>query len=281
MLRLQRLRFTFATRDPLRFPAGQAGNTLRGAFGLAARRLFCSMDCPGAGLCPRAAACEYARIFEPKPSVAAPSGLADLPRPYVIQAEHLSGSSFVAGQDFSFHVNLFDLGHRAAVVEAFRTFEGSGLGARRSGVRFMTVTCDEISVDLRRKAKPVRRMLIRYRTPTTLKGGTVPTFELVAGRVRDRVGALSQFYGEGLIPIDFDEFGRRAALVTMTRCELRTIEGQRRSSRTGYTHAMGGFVGEAEYEGNLTEFVPFFEAARYTGVGRHASWGNGQIEIEC
>ena len=41
----------------------------------------------------------------------------------------------------------------------------------------------------------------------------------------------------------------------------------------------GGFVGEADYEGNLTEFVPFLKAAEWTGVGRHTVWGKGAILI--
>ncbi len=33
----------------------------------------------------------------------------------------------------------------------------------------------------------------------------------------------------------------------------------------------------AEYEGDLAEFLPYLEAAHWTGVGRHCTWGNGQI----
>jgi len=39
-------------------------------------------------------------------------------------------------------------------------------------------------------------------------------------------------------------------------------------------------VGFAEYEGDLTEFIPYLEAAYWTGVGRHSTWGNGQIRTE-
>jgi len=34
-----------------------------------------------------------------------------------------------------------------------------------------------------------------------------------------------------------------------------------------------------EYEGDLTEFVPYLRAARWTGVGRQTAWGKGAIEI--
>jgi hypothetical protein len=38
-------------------------------------------------------------------------------------------------------------------------------------------------------------------------------------------------------------------------------------------------VGEAEYEGDLTEFVPYLRAAHWTGVGRQTAWGKGALAI--
>ena len=40
---------------------------------------------------------------------------------------------------------------------------------------------------------------------------------------------------------------------------------------------IGGFIGTAEYEGPVAEFLPILRAARWTGVGRHCVWGNGEI----
>jgi hypothetical protein len=57
------------------------------------------------------------------------------------------------------------------------------------------------------------------------------------------------------------------------------VESARRSSRTGQTHSLGGFVGTAEYEGDLAEFLPYLEAGRWVGVGRQAVWGKGEIAV--
>jgi hypothetical protein len=59
---------------------------------------------------------------------------------------------------------------------------------------------------------------------------------------------------------------------------MRHEEVERRSSRTGRTHSIGGFVGSAEYEGDFAEFLPYLEAAQWTGVGRQAVWGKGEIK---
>ncbi|MFL6354423.1 MAG: CRISPR system precrRNA processing endoribonuclease RAMP protein Cas6 [Bryobacteraceae bacterium] len=67
----------------------------------------------------------------------------------------------------------------------------------------------------------------------------------------------------------------------MTRCEIRQVDIARRSSRTGQVHPISGFTGKAEYEGDLTEFIPYIAAAKWTGVGRQTVWGNGEISVQC
>jgi len=73
------------------------------------------------------------------------------------------------------------------------------------------------------------------------------------------------------------EAGERAARIQLSHCDIRQVPVERRSSRTGRTHPIGGFIGSAEYEGELAEFVPYLEAARWTGVGRQTVWGKGEI----
>ena len=121
-------------------------------------------------------------------------------------------------------------------------------------------------------------------TPTELKWKervvSEPSFHMLFARARDRVSTLRTFYGDGPLDFDFRDLGERAGVVRMTRCDLRHIAVERRSSRTGQVHSIGGFVGKAEYEGDLTEFVPILRVAQWTGVGRHTVWGNGVICIK-
>ena len=103
---------------------------------------------------------------------------------------------------------------------------------------------------------------------------------MLFARAQDRVGTLRQLYGSGPLAIDFQAMRARAAGVRMTRCELQHVATGRRSSRTGRVHGIGGFVGMAEYEGALEEFLPYLEAARWTGVGRQCVWGKGELWVE-
>ena len=39
-------------------------------------------------------------------------------------------------------------------------------------------------------------------------------------------------------------------------------------------------MGEGEYVGELGEFVPYWRAGKWVGVGRQTVWGKGEISVE-
>ena len=84
------LRFHLTAREPIYFPAAKSANVLRGAFGATLKRI---------------ASDEYPRVFEPT-STDGPSGLKDLPRPFVFRARNLDGRTIAVGEGFSFQMNL-------------------------------------------------------------------------------------------------------------------------------------------------------------------------------
>ncbi len=83
---LQACQFHLSARGIIRFPPGQAGNVVRGALGSILREIASAED--------------YARIFEPAPAGAGPSGLANRPRPFVIRAAALDGQVVEPGAQF-------------------------------------------------------------------------------------------------------------------------------------------------------------------------------------
>jgi hypothetical protein len=169
---------------------------------------------------------------------------------------------------------LFDLrdSTREHLVRAFAEW-GDLISVERSHVT--------IALDAPRP--PVSRIRVEFQTPTELKrspGVGAAEFSLLAARARDRVSTLRGLYGEGALEIDFRGIAERARSVKTIRSELRQVKVARRSSRSGQRHGIGGLVGVAEYEGDLTEFMPYLEAVSWTGIGRHCTWGNGQIQTE-
>jgi len=255
------LRFSFVATQPFTFPL-PASNKLRGLIG---KNLWDRGDET------------YGRFFVPR-QTKGPSGLSDPPRPFVLRAAHLDGLHVPEGHAFHFDLHLFDLrsSWTDVLAEALKLMVGASLEGVTEGEPF--------ALELERPPGEVRESGIRFVTPMELKTGgglaEKPEFGILAARVRDRISTLSQLYGEGPLPIDFAAFGERAARIEMTRCEIQRVEAERRSGRTGQTHSLGGFVGQAEYAGDLTEFMPYLVAAQWTGAGRQTSWGKGAIALQ-
>jgi CRISPR-associated endoribonuclease Cas6 len=274
--RLYPLRFSFLARETVRFPAAMAANTLRGGFGAAFRRT--------------ASAADYARMFEPAAMSPGPSGLADWPRPFVFRARLLDGRTVEPGEAFSFDLNLFEMRNPAidSLAQAFTQLARDGLGQGRgraelSGVSLIGGTAAPMELSLDPLPERVERVRVEFVAPMELKSGRGlaerPEFATLAARIRDRLSTLRELYDDGPLDIDFRAFGERAARVRMTLCQISPFAATRRSSRTGQTHSLGGFRGAAEYEGDLSEFIPYLRAATWTGVGRQTVWGKGEIEV--
>jgi hypothetical protein len=262
-LELLPLRLEFYVRREIRFPAGKAGNILRGALGL-------QLD---------------SNLFRPARKNG-PSGLKEPPRPFVLRVAGLDGRVFAAGQRFGFGVNIFDTRDRTAAVlmDALQRAVSSGFGPGEGAADLVAASGLEVlSLDLDPGSEAASRLAVRFLTPTELKARGVvseePRFGDLMARIRDRVSSLRAIYGSGPLQIDFLALGRRASAVKTARCIVRQVTVERRSSRTGQTHPVGGFIGEAEYDGDLGEFLPLLRAACFTGVGRHTVWGNGEIAV--
>ena len=252
--------FVLAARRVVQFPPGMAGNVLRGALGSALRRVACAED--------------YGRLFEPVSSGTGPSGLASPPRPFVIRCASLDGRIVRPGEHFCFGVHLFDT--RNPALEHFSR-------AFAQWADLISVESESVTVDLDAHPDPVSRIRVDFKSPTQLKtadGTGEAEFSVLLARARDRVSTLRNLYGSGPLEIDFQGLIERARSVKTVRTDLRQVAVARRSRSTGQRHGIGGLVGCAEYQGDLAQFLPYLEAASWTGVGRHCAWGNGQIHTD-
>jgi len=298
------LRFHFLARDSVFFPPGKAANTLRGALGTIFKRIACRPDCQDSRSCDIRQSCPYAQVFEPGSRSGVPSGLVSWPRPFVFRARHLDGMRFSAGEAFFFDLHVFTLDPKLLwyFVDVFAEIAREGVGPHRAradlqrvqtlgagGIREQVLHRETlihpVALDLAPALDtPKHRIAIEFLSPTELKHehriAARPEFPILFGRIRDRISTLRALYGEGSLPIDFRALGERAATVQMTRCDIARRETDRRSSRTGQSHSIGGFIGRAEYEGDVAEFLPYLETARWTGVGRQAVWGKGEIKVD-
>jgi hypothetical protein len=281
-----RFRFHFRALDPVHLPQGKSANVVRGAFGNVLHDAL-----------PPAV---YHRLFEPNAKLAhSPSGLSDWPRPFVLRVAHLDGLTIQPGESFYLDAHVFDM--REPALEHFRAalilLADKGLGPGRgraelerteqldlSGAsRALWDSPGPPSTVLLDAEEPVESVVIRFETPTELKSdgelAARPEFPILFRRLRDRISTLRSLYGAGPVEVDFRGMGERAQSVRMTRCQLNWERVQRKSGRTGQVHSIGGFTGEAEYRGDLGEFLPWLKAARWVGVGRQTVWGKGDVRV--
>ena len=94
------LRLRIVPQQELRLPAISKSNTLRGAFGMAFRRLVCIPQCREARLCPLGQTCPYRIIFEPAPPPGAErlSKNQDIPRPFIFRPPVSTATIYPLGQ---------------------------------------------------------------------------------------------------------------------------------------------------------------------------------------
>ena len=219
----------------------------------------------------------YARYFKPVQSAdEGPSGFRDLPRPFVLRVAHLDGAKLSEGDRFAIGLNLFDL----TAIPLFRALLEQAAGRLFEAVKVDRDLSELVTLSLTPQSFEVKRVRVEFYTPTELKGSERPAFGPLFERIRDRISLLRAHYGDGPLEIDFREMGERARKIRMTRCEIEMKTTTRRSRATGQTHPLNGFTGVAEYEGDLSEFLPYLEAGHWTGVGRQTVWGKGAIRCE-
>lgn len=282
-----RYRFHFRALDHVHLPQGKSANVVRGAFG----KVLHDALPPDV----------YTRLFEPGANLApSPSGLADWPRPFVLRVAHLDGRTIQPGESFYLDAHVFDL--HQPTLEHFRAalilLADKGLGPGRGRAELERTEQLDLedgaralwdapgppsSVRLDPDTEQPQSIAIRFETPTELKTdgklASRPEFPVLFSRLRDRISTLRSLYGAGPLDVDFRAMGDRALAIRMTRCQLSWERTQRRSGRTGQVHSIGGFTGEAEYQGDLREFLPWLRAARWVGVGRQTVWGKGDIRV--
>jgi hypothetical protein len=154
---------------------------------------------------------------------------------------------------------------------------------KESGAPAPEFTAGELRTENRELRTDIHRITIRFLTPTLLRADAEvirrPEFHHVFKRVRDRLNSLCTFFGEGPLEADFRELGRRAEHVRTVSCEVDWAERFRTSTRTRQRHELSGIVGEATYEGDLTEFLAWLLLSELVHVGKHTAWGCGMIRV--
>ena len=303
---LARYRLDFQVSTPIHLPA-YAGSTLRGAFGGALRATACmtrQKTCPD---CPLLRTCPYPAIFETPPP---PEGhelqkFSQAPNPYAIEPPAWGEQVYQPGETLSFHLVLAGraLDQLPIILFAFNRALQRGIGKGDGTAELMTVShlggdaetliLDGAGSALREhdttlpmpESGDAASVRLRIHTPLRLQENSRPLGPenltprtLLIGLVR-RVALISEFHAGKRLALDFHALGEQASAVTDEK-HLHWRDWTRYSSRQQQKMSLGGVVGTWTLHGNLNPFLPFLYLGQWLHVGKNASFGLGQYEMD-
>lgn len=292
---------------PLRLGKHHAGTVLRGAFGLALHQALCPDMTLACAACPARAHCAYPAVFDPgaRGLPIAIKRLHDPPRPFVLRPADSSDQGPLPERPWELDLVIAGSAnaHAPILLATLSRFASNGLGRARVPLTLEALTALNASGaplatrapawsssliapgDLLRPGDlEARRIRVHFVTPTSLRerGRPIqtPTFGLLIRRLRGRIGALATLYGPHPIDDDLPELFARGDAVSCVRAETRWSCTSRRSTRTGHHHELDGFLGTAEFTGDLKPFMPLLRLGELLHVGRHATFGHGRILVD-
>lgn len=296
------LEFDYVALDPVHLAEGKATNVIRGALGLELRRQACAADCTDSRTCPHRKPCLYQQLFEGETGGQRPSGYREPPRPFVLRSPDWLERTVNPGEHLVTSLHLFD--RRPEIVRALLTaytrLGEAGLGPGRGQLALSEIrqpgrvlwnsgpipAPSVTTLDLSPVERTPTRVTAQFLTPTEIKvrgelaGGAA--FAAVFARLHERLRFLLKHYCGCDPPADADGTRDAARKIVTVRQDLRSVGVTRYSTRTGQTHPLAGFVGEAVYEGDFTLLWQWLKASEWTGVGRQTVWGKGAVEwVKC
>lgn len=317
-LPIAHLQLHLLPEQDLVLPAHNKGNTLRGGFGSAFRRLVCVDRRRECASCTLRYDCPYTAVFNPfvPPDAERMTGNQNIPRPFVFKPPRSTQTHYRPDEPLTFQLVVIGraLDYLPYFIVAFRELGATGFGLNRARVRLAAVEAlggdspaavYDSSTNVVRPAPPLALdlhvtdtapassdvLVLNFLTPTTLRAGSTadrnavvirqPQFHYVLKRLRDRLNALATFYGDGPLALDFRALGDAAEAVETVDDHTRWVERSRFAGRRNTSHDLSGFAGRVTFRGALARFLPLLRAGEYVHVGKNAVFGNGWLEVEA
>jgi len=290
------------------------GSTFRGVFGIALKKIACTLKNNECNSCLLNTHCIYALVFETDKVIAAAkrSKFAAVPHPFVIEPPLEGKSLFKAGDSFEFNMLLFGKINTKIpyFIYALNEMGNIGLGKKTDGKRgkfeLITVTnaskmiyraseqkiytqaVDRLNLDdsnkFVNKDQGESRLEIILETPLRLKfknrlNADLPFHILVRAMLR-RVSSLLENYGHGEPDIDYKGLVKHADKITISHNNLKWFDWKRYSSRQNAKMLMGGITGSITYKGRFDKYLPLLNFCSKIHIGKQTAFGLGKFRFE-
>jgi hypothetical protein len=298
MLPLTPLTLHLQQLDDLRLP-DHAGSMLRGAFGMALRKLACITKQKDCAACPLYRSCPYTQIFETPPAVSDNPLARQTVNPYVIQPPAMGSRLVEAGEGWKFGFTL--IGKAAdqlpLVVYAWQQACEGGFGKTQSRAALTAITQGDRTVytpDSPLEAEsitPVPLTLtdtatLHFHSPLRLqqKGQVIlwheqVTADLLLLALARRVQRLLDLHTSDRPQLNFNRLKPAAQAIRADVSALRREDVVRYSSRQRQVVELDGLKGDITLHGDLSDFAGLLAVGEYVHVGKNATHGLGRYQI--
>lgn len=241
----------------------------------------------------------YAYLFENR---RLGGGAQDIVNPYIIEPPR-TRSVYRPGEILSFGLILLGdaVQHAESVVQLLAGASPFRLGAERKafalvdvlqGERYRSVwsagrwdgeaaAAENLSVHAQREH--ARWCSVHLTTPLRIRrgGALVQTidFGTIIRSITRRIETLTERYGGSVDREAAAAVCERASEVRMISSALHLSEMHRYSTRKRESVDWSGMLGVLVFEGELSPFTPWLQAARILHIGRNSTFGCGQLDV--
>lgn len=250
----------------------------------------------------------YVRLFEPvEPDVARRHRLRmgqHVPRPYILHPPSETTTAYEPGQTLMFGLTL--IGNMIAAFPRFLMALdklgrelGLGKGRTEGQGRFsivgmqgpLTAADYQRAADLLQPAPSQTRLHLIFHTPTRVRVRTktrarrllLPEqgrdFMLLTHALHRRLGLLTALYCDPVDRTPVRRLAQENAVPHLAYNGLQWHEWTRYSQRQKKTIRMGGFVGEATFEGAIAPYVPLLRLGEPLHMGTGTAFGLGHFGL--
>lgn len=225
-------------------------------------------------------------------------------KPYMIVPPEICRPQTVIkrGENIEFEFLMFGsaVQYVSSLILALEKINRFGLGARRYPFSLLKIINSQTKRFIWRNGKcllsnvdpvavscyelqDVTGVILKICTPLRIRhGGTLIkeiSFQTLIRNIVNRITAITERYGGWTDRAEAEKIQWLAAEVRTVREELRVERMERYSNRINGKMDFSGLMGEVEYEGELSPFVPWLCAAQVLHIGRNTTFGMGKIEV--
>jgi len=278
------------------------GSTIRGAFGSAFRRISCPFQKRDCKKCLLKNKCVYSYVFEtPRPEDSKiMRKYENVPHPFIIEPPFDTKTEYEPNDSLSFRLTLFGKGidFLPYFIYSFEEMSNYGLGKGRGKLVVQSVNqgrniiydgtsktlksgvqVKELKIQKSRKTASLIRL--KFLTPLRIvyRGRIAQSldFHILIRSLLRRIGLLSYFHSDKPFEIDFQSLINKAMKIKTRRANFERLDWTRYSFRQDQVIRMDGLLGEATYEGNLTEFIPYLKIGEKVHLGKGTAFGLGKF----